>query len=359
MKDRKLILICLVLSLIVIITSCTSVKNIPSKNKDTIEEDNQVEGENRVDTNNDINKEDNEVTEIQVFADRYFQKGINVKSQTDGVAIPIGKITFEDSEEEPQWSLAQWYCGYFHKDDKDLYDTYNILNGERKSDGSKHTFLDASKKISLDTETGQIYMRLEASKEYTAPRKEGEPWPHILFEYNTSERFHLKDLKSLRIDMEFMITKMKEAFDNPLQIDKNLHTAQFVFYIIVSNTNVNSKDFGNYIWFGLNLYDARWEIVPAYASQDGGKEINTGAFIYQPISSTFCKVPTRVGETQKIDYDLMPRIKDALEAAQQAGYLVNTKWEDLSLGGGNFGVEVTGTYDIAIDIAKLNLWAGK
>lgn len=351
MKIKKTLLVISVLSVFaMIVVGCKAENKEQTENNkvDQVE----IEEDNTMDAGKGI-------IETQVFADRYFANGLTVRSQTDGVAQPIGEIVFGESEKDPQWNLAQWYCGYYHREDKELYDTYNILNAKRKDDGSKHTFNDASKKVIIDTETGQIYMRLEASKEYIAPRQEGEPWPHILFEYQTSEPFHLKDLKSLRFDTEYMVTKMEDAFASSSEVNENLHTAQFVFYIIVKNTNTDSKDFGNYIWFGLNLYDARWEIVPAYASQDSGKEINTGAFIYQPVSSTFCKYPTKVGEPQVIDYDLLPRIKDALDSAKQAGYLVNTNWEDLSLGGGNFGLEVTGTYDIAVDITKLDLWAGK
>lgn len=304
-----------------------------------------------------IEKED--IKEVQVFADRNFKNGFYVRSQTDGVATPLGVITFEQTEIEPSWSIGQWYCGYYYRQNQSLYDSYNFLKAKRTDNDSKHTFVDASKKVTLDTETGEMYLRLEGSKEYLEPREQNQPWPHLLFEYNTEEQFKVSELKSLRFNTEFTITKMKSGFVNEAQIDSNLHTAQFVFYIIVKNTNPASPDFNNFIWFGLNLYDARWEIVPAYASQDSGKEINTGAFIYQPISSTYCKVPTRVAEQQIIDYDLLPRIEDALTAAKQAGFLKNTHWEDLSLCGGNFGFEVTGTYDIAAEISKLDLWAGK
>lgn len=355
---RRLLLISYLLVFLMVGASCNSDKKIQKQDsKDSTEQDKETKGEATVD--NGETKENSEIREVQVFEDRYFTKGLHVKSQTDGIAQPIGKITFDDTSEEPSWSLGQWYCGYYYKEDKELYDTFNILNAKRKDDGEKHTFIDASKKVSIDTKTGGIYMRLEASKEYTAPREVGQPWPHILFEYSTSDTFYLKDLKSLRFNMEYMVTKMENAFANPQQVNQDLHTAQFVFYIVVKNTNPDSKDFNNYIWFGLNLYDARWEIIPAYASQDSGKEVNTGAFIYQPISSIFCKYPTKIGEPQMIDYNLIPRIQDALNAAKQAGFLVNTVWEDLSLSGGNFGVEVTGTYDIAVDITKLDLWAGK
>jgi hypothetical protein len=349
MKIKKKRSLAFVLSFILLIlcSGCTFTEN-------NQEENNQPENNDKEEV-----KKDDTITETQVFADRNFLNGFQVKSQTDGIPTPIGSIVFEESTSDPSWNIGQWYCGYYHKEDKDLYDSYNILNVERTDKNTKHTFIDASKKVSVDTDSGEIYMRLEATKEYISPRESEQPWPHLLFEYNTSDTFYLKDLKSLRFDMEFMLTKMQDGFESASQIDTNLHTAQFVFYIVVKNTNANSPDFNQYIWFGLNLYDARWEIVPAYASQDSGKEINTGAFIYQPISSTYCKYPTKIGETQIIDSDLLPRIEDALKAAQQAGFLVNTTWDDLSLAGGNFGLEVTGTYDIAVDISKLNLWAGQ
>lgn len=298
------------------------------------------------------------VVEKQIIADRTFKHGFNVKSQTDGISTPIGVLqTNEEDAVSPLWNIGQWYCGAAYKDDSEKYDSYNILKATHSVNGSKHTWIDASKKLSVDTETGSIGMRLLGTKEYTHPRQRNEGWPHLLLEYNVLGEYKLSDLKSARFEIEFMLTKLTNAM-SASEHDNDLHTAQFVFYCVLKNTNKLSKDYNSYIWFGLNLFDARYEIIPAYASQDSGKEINTGAFIYQPISSAYCKTPTKLGETQSINYNLLPRMKDAFKAAQQARFLVNTKWEDLSLKPGNFGFEVTGTYDIAVEISTLNLYAG-
>ena len=300
------------------------------------------------------------IKETQIIADRNFSHGFYVSSQTDGIATPIGQIKLdEDDMVTPQWRLGQWYCGQHYISDPVKYDTFNLLNGEHNVNGTKHIFTDASKKFSIDTATGAMSIRLLGTKEYTSNRKSGEGWPHLLLEYSMMKDYYLKDVKSVRFEMNFELTKLAHGYKSAAEIDKNLHTAQFVFYCTLRNANPASKDYRQYIWFGLNLFDARYEIVPAYASQDSGKEINTGAFIYQPISSTYCKMPTRLGEEQKIDWNMLPRMKDAFQAAQDARFLVNTKWEDLMLCKGNFGFEVTGTYDIAADISVLNLWVGE
>ncbi len=301
-----------------------------------------------------------DAVETQIIADKYFSHGFSVSSQTDGIATPIGQVKFNEADMvSPQWKLAQWYCGYYHRADKELYDTYNLLNGKHAINGAKHVFTDTSKKFSIDTATGAMSMRLLGTKEYTSNRQSGEPWPHLLLEYKMVKTPRLSDLKSVRFEMDFELTRLSNGYTSASQINKDLHTAQFVFYCTLVNNNSKSADYGEYIWFGLNLFDARYEIIPAYASQDSGKEVNTGAFIYQPISSSYCKAPTRVGETQSIDYNILPRMKDAFRSAQEARFLVNTKWEDLVLNSGNFGFEVTGTYDIAADISVLNLWVGE
>lgn len=306
-----------------------------------------------------VSSDSEEIVETQLIADRTFQHGFNVKSQTDGIATPIGQLRLDENDTAaPLWNIGQWYCGYYHKDDQELYDSYNIMNATHTVNGTKHTFIDASKKLSVDTETGAIGMRLLGTEEYTSNRKENEPWPHILLEYSMTENCALSELKSVRFEMDFMLTKLSDGYSSPSEIDKNLHSAQFVFYCTLRNNNAQSEDYGSYIWFGLNLFDARYEIVPAYASQDSGKEINTGAYIYQPISSVYCETPTRLGEEQHINFDMLPRMKDAFKSAQDARFLVNTKWEDLELCSGNFGFEVTGIYDIAAEITTLNLYAG-
>lgn len=310
------------------------------------------------DTSDVIDESPIGVVEKQIIADRTFKHGFNVKSQTDGISVPIGVLQTDEADTvTPLWNIGQWYCGAAYKDDSEKYDSYNILNAKHSLNGTKHTWIDTSKKLSVDTGNGAIGMRLLGTKEYTHPRQTNEGWPHLLLEYNILGEYKLSELKSVRFEMEFMLTKLTNAM-TASEHDNNLHTAQFVFYCVLKNTNKLSKDYNNYIWFGLNLFDARYEIIPAYASQDSGKEINTGAFIYQPISSAYCKTPTKLGETQSINYNLLPRMKDAFKAAQQARFLVNTKWEDLSLKPGNFGFEVTGTYDIATEISTLNLYAG-
>lgn len=304
--------------------------------------------------------DDDKITETQIIADRTFRHGFNVKSQTDGISTPIGQIkTDENDTVAPLWNICQWYCGYYYKSDEELYDTYNIMSAKSTVNGTKHTYTDASKKLSVDTQTGEIGMRLLGTKEYTENRKQNQPWPHLLLEYSMTKNYYLSALKSVRFEMDFMLTKLSDGYSSVAEIDKDLHTAQFVFYCTLRNNNSQSKDYGNYIWFGLNLFDARYEIVPAYASQDSGKDVNTGAFIYQPISSVYCKTPTSLGEEQTIDFNMLPRMKDAFKAAQDARFLVNTKWEDLTLCSGNFGFEVTGTYDIAVEISALNLYAGE
>lgn len=94
-------------------------------------------------------------------------------------------------------------------------------------------------------------------------------------------------MQSLVLRMDYEVTKIEDkSYSAP---NPALHCAQFVWYVTLQNRNADSADFGKYVWFGLNLFDNRMagSVSDGFAAQDGGKEQNTGAFIYQPSSAVW------------------------------------------------------------------------
>ena len=292
-----------------------------------------------------------------LFADSYLTNGISL---TDATGNRNGSLTFTQSLGEPSWTFAQWYTKY---DISDYYSRSYTKGGAAFRYTSKGETIDGvfvpAKVLSVDSTTAEIYMELNAEVEYDAPRKEGEGWPHTLLSQDFSDRLvHVSELDELVMSMDYTVTKFEDKMGD--EADPNMHCAQFVWYITLQNRTKGSAGYGQYIWFGLNLWDNRnaGKASAEYAAQDLGKEDATLAFIYQPSSEKFTRsglIP-QVGEEESIRFDIMETAKYAFALAKDRGYLTDTLWEDIYIGSMNFGFEVTGTYNAAVQIDTVGVY---
>lgn len=302
---------------------------------------------------------------VQVVRDNKFANGFNVKGQMDGIGTVFGKLTYDDDSVTPNWSLGQWYCGYYNspvekpKRNEDFNPDYNILNAKKTYNEKTglYTWQDASKTLRVNPTEGTLYARLEGTKEYNAPRTDGGPWPHLLMEYSTVGGVKISDLYSLTLNLDYTLKMFKGDMGSGLRSD--LHCAQFPFYCVISNQNPNSPGRGQYVWFGACLFDNRQDYTMTFASQDVGSDdkIATGAFIYQVGQQAYLKAPVTVDDKIQINWDMLPFMKAAYKTARERGFLDKTEFEDLYATGGNFGWEITGTYDAAIQIDKFEIMA--
>lgn len=292
-----------------------------------------------------------------LFADPYLKNGISL---TDAAGNRNGSLVFADSYEPPVWNFAQWYTKYDISD----YESRSYTKGgaafcyTSKGETVDGTFIPA-KVLAVDSTQATIYMELNAEVEYDAPRKDGEGWPHTLLSQDFSGNLvHVSELSELVMSMDYTVTKFEDRMNG--QANPNMHCAQFVWYITLQNRTKGSEGYGQYIWFGLNLWDNRnvGKVSAEYAAQDLGKEDATLAFIYQPSSDKFLEtglIP-QVGETGKVNFDVLETAKHAYEVARERGYLPDTAWEDIYIGSMNFGFEITGTYNAAVQIDTVGVY---
>lgn len=288
----------------------------------------------------------------QIILDNRFRNGFAVKPQTDGDNEIIGYLTYgPPGNDPPTMVIAQWYCGYWVLNNAEEFARHNILNGYRRENGAVTEWGDASKRLRLDRENGAVELELNTSREYRGDRAYGEPWPHLLVEYQT---FVMPVYKAEKVELQLDIC-LHKAICCMDREDEELHTAQFVWYAILKNINPRKSDFGKYIWFGCTFYDSRYEQIPLSAEIDGGKEVNTGMLIYKPATTEYMPRRLRVGEKQKICYDITAQIKSAYEEACRRAQFIDTDFEDLAITGGNIGWEVTGTYDVCMQIGNMGL----
>ena len=286
----------------------------------------------------------------QLISDPRFEKGFLVKGQQDGDNTVIGKLFAR--EEPPDWTLAQWYCGWFRRENGTFPRSHNLIFGRQREENGVRSVETASERVVLSN--GSLTLSVDGSKEFLAPRKAGEPWPHLLLEYEIADGPRLSSLSELGFVFDFTLLACE---DRTGRAEEGLHTAQFVWYVRLADTEPDSPGFGDFIWFGMNAFDRRYPFPALYASEDGGKEIDTGAFIYVPDAREYYRTPTSVGRRQHVERDLLPLFRAAYAEARKRGYLSRTRWSDLAPTGGNFGWEITGSFDAEMRVDEFGLIA--
>lgn len=278
------------------------------------------------------------------YADEDYLNGFSVYTTQEGNGTIVGNLKKDTSTTTPSWTIAQWNS------------QNDIVNGYRSIQDDLWLWGDNSKQVFVRPQTHTLGLLMNASSEYTADRVQNQPWPCILLnqEFDFNNHVKISELSSLIMNVDFNITKMENHMVG--EVDPNLHAAQLLWYITVQNRNVNSVDFGKYVWFGLQLYDSRYEFCPFFANEDGGKEVNTGMFIYLQESQNFIQDVVVPNRTYSIQYNAYEKICEAFALAQSRGYLMNTTFDDLYIGGMNIGWELPGTYDVCVEISDLNLY---
>lgn len=256
----------------------------------------------------------------------------------------IGSLTYEDTAVgTPYWRIGQWGCNK------------NLIDAEyRRQDGTDE-YYDGSKTLRVNRETGAFSLNLDASEDYTAPRKDGEPWIHYILEVvSLPKKARLGKIDKLYFNLDFTLNKSECKMEQP---DPGLHSAILLWYITLRDNDPDSPGYGDYYWFGLPYYDTRYDYSKEHAAQDSGKEDRTNAFIYNPAGEKFLQEKVTVGKKMTISTDVMPLIVYGYNIARERGFLRNSKFNDLVVASTYIGWEAPGTYDVGVDITKFEMLA--
>ncbi|MGH2622229.1 MAG: hypothetical protein ACRDE7_01025, partial [Sphingobacterium sp.] len=217
---------------------------------------------------------------INILQDTLFSNGFEVYMVEDGVPnLPLKVVRDFDYNKQrlgsPRWQLAQWNnynnnLQYAKVDYRPPYFIYSVEGGN---------------KVEIDPRKGSLKLTLNTSKEYgknavnpNNPRISGQKWPHLLVSQDYQEGISLSEQQNIRLVIGYTV---ENVVDNHLNnsFDSNLHSAQFQWFIKISNKNPKSLGFEDFFWFGLSFYDFRYEFSPFYANADFN---TTAKFIYMP-----------------------------------------------------------------------------
>lgn len=298
------------------------------------------------------------IKQMQIITDLFFEKGINLLSQKDHSngdrVTTLGKHSFYDDNLEilPNWCLAQWDSGPC------------LIANRVKSDRTKITD-GIGRTFAYNPELNTMTFELDTSLYYNGkPAIQGDYWPHLLVEQTNFINHTLEeDRNFLFCDAEHMVLSMDIRLTDysitPIEGDW-VNAAQFLMYFYVNG--VTSHDF---CWFGVSLFDNRYEASDHHIAYDGGKPDASGAMIYL-IGSKYVYenserslysngVPDTSGEWVHIEIDLKPYLEDMFEKGRADGYFKSNSLSQLFLNGMNVGWESIGTFDHTMEIRNLEL----
>jgi len=280
-----------------------------------------------------------------LFLDTHFRQGFLLSYPDSKIgATAEAVLNLGDSNKKPIWRLCQW--GTKH----------SLANARcmNNADGDVSYGNDAKKVLvgAEGSDNRDLILEIKASSEYgNRARKQGESWPHLLIEQQACEVYPLEKLARLDFTLEikrlYCENRMAKDACNP-----SLHAAQFQMFLVVSNINQNSNDYGNYFWFGVPFYDSRHDIPPSYKAKDA-----TGKFIYTIAGENVTSEPLKENRWAEIEIDLLGYIKAGLEEAVKREYLKDSNSGDYAVVGMNMGWELPGTFDASIQIRDFGLLA--
>lgn len=287
----------------------------------------------------------------EVFADSDFATGFdilgtgydsegNVSQAERGV-----KKSIRFGRSDPAWSVAQWYSDY-NLDQSDY-----VLNEETFS------IADTSKSVTVDRKTGAITLAMNAAKEYDRVQNAsslGVYWPHLLVAPKNTVPVPIADCETMTVYLDFVINK-SEHHAADFGAERPGLQAQFAWFVYVQNTNEESAGYGEFLWFGFNLYDPTQLYAPHNEQQDfaGG---NAGNYIYT-LGAVECigNERVKVGERTGFEMDLIAAVEQGLAAAHEAGFMTNSTVEDCSITGMNIGYEMFDVWDISTTIYDMGV----
>lgn len=265
----------------------------------------------------------------------------------------------------PVWGLGQWGCRFD-------FTKAATTEGGFERDGNLIRYEDVSKLVCIDAaKTGCIRLAIKGSNEY-GKNVAGEwidrmdpaqNWPHNIIGQDIS-CISIADAKRLFMEIDYTVNSCERKVKTAA--DPSMHAAQFQWFITLSNNNKDSADFGSAMWFGFNMFDTRsiGTTPPGYQAYDGGKEDNTGMFIYMfslkdaalDENNTVTLPTSVIGRRRSIKVDILPFIKTALKVAVEQGAMLHTNIQDLGIGSTNVGIELPGSYDVDVQIHSMNMY---
>ncbi|QNN21041.1 hypothetical protein HED60_01740 [Planctomycetales bacterium ZRK34] len=295
-------------------------------------------------------------TSRSVIVDGRFERGLKVYDPAPGRHVQRGIIGLHPADDAPPvWGLAQWHS------------RFSLAGAEAAAVDGGVRFDDPAKSVKFgptDVEGRRrvdLTLALNGRREYDGHlRQAGQAWPHLLVEQRFDDPPRVTKLSALRLQVQCRL--IRAAGERTERWSDALHAAQFQLFLTVQNRNPDSPGHGDYLWFGVPMYDSRHRFAHAHAAKDQSTadKPGTGKFIYSLPGQQVSPQSAHDGAWITINLDLLPEINRAMALARQRGFLKNSPDPaDFYISGMNMGWEVTAPLDVAMQVRDLSLTASE
>ncbi len=294
---------------------------------------------------------------LQLIPDLAFRGGMQILSQKDhanGQAFSVlDTRDFYQGGKAPgaTWKLGQWDSGPC------LFENLVASDPNVITDGQYRTF-------AYDSETNTMTFRLDTSLFYQGkPAGVNDYWPHLLIEQGdfgakeAGENAHFYRCDAEKIVVSFDI-RLTDYEITPIDGDW-VQAAQFLLYFYVKGTE--TQDF---CWFGLQLFDNRWERNDNYIGYDSAIADASNAMIYSIGSKYLYKPgkglykdgkPNPEMDFVHVEIDITGHLKNMFKKGKADGYFKADSLSGLCINGMNLGWETIGTFDHTMEVRNLQI----
>ncbi|QHI69166.1 hypothetical protein [Tichowtungia aerotolerans] len=286
---------------------------------------------------------------FELITDNRFQTGLNALDPDTGAVE--GEIQYTTANGDPAWKLAQWnsQASVYGQSPSVLQSgAYQWANLYKAIVMGPTNTADSDLKLtvnSINEHNGVYQTNNDERPAMLVSQKISEPNGHI----GVASPW-ISEMTELNFNVDAKLCYANHIYTNGY--NSLIHAAQFLVYFTVQNLNTSSLDYGEYLWFGLRLYDDRVDLPGLAVKED----IGTGKLIYNIGIEPFCTNGLALGAWKNISGDLLPYVEDALDAAWQLGYLTNSMtYNDYKIGAMNMGWEVPGLSCVAMQVKNFGL----
>ena len=348
------------------LTTESEEESTPSSSESTSEEESSSEEETSSEENVNLKEKYKLRREDSLLSDSSFKNGFGLFSPETTTAHVEDRLIDYNGEAETDfynpeadhsyyWTMCQWWT------------PYNFVNATYSKNGETHIYENESRRLEVNPGEGSLHMELNADMEYEekfgGPRDPAASWSHFLIQQNFPSELvkSPSTFEDLYVEMDVTIEESTYLGEGqPLGAE----CAQLLFYFCLFNrvpADSNPEEVGvngTGMWFGVPIYDSRYDYVDRYIGGDTGFVGSTNRMIYSiPSQSYMGRGPVEMNRTYKIRIDVLDLLKEAFIYGVKNDYLPNCLWNNLYLTYMNFGWELPGQYKVSSTLSNLDIHA--
>ena len=341
-------------------------ESTPSSSESTSKEESSSEEETSSEETVNLKEKYKLRREDSLLSDSSFKNGFGLFSPETTTAHVEDRLIDYNGEAETDfynpeadhsyyWTMCQWWT------------PYNFVNATYSKNGETHIYENESRRLEVNPGEGSLHMELNADMEYEekfgGPRDPAASWSHFLIQQNFPSELvkSPSTFEDLYVEMDVTIEESTYLGEGqPLGAE----CAQLLFYFCLFNrvpADSNPEEVGvngTGMWFGVPIYDSRYDYVDRYIGGDTGFVGSTNRMIYSiPSQSYMGRGPVEMNRTYKIRIDVLDLLKEAFIYGVKNDYLPNCLWNNLYLTYMNFGWELPGQYKVSSTLSNLDIHA--